>query len=630
MLRRLFFILLIWGLLSACTPSSPEQPLPTLFTTSVPVTEIVVTTPPGSLDFWQPVEGTLRPDQLLERWRFTAQAGDDITLRALGQGITVRLALFDAAGAVLQQGGDTLQMLLPAMDTYEVQVTGDQAGAYTLGLSYTGRANPSDVPPTPIPLVVGIPTPVPVAADLGEFIAVLNDGETASELLTTDLNQHVFTYNATAGQYLNVEMIRVSGDLSPLLTLYNPAGEVMGLDASSGSNNGALLRNIPLAEDGFYTIQAAGRGFSGVYTLRLDVFHQPQPVTPTVIYAATQVPVVPVLTPTIEQAVVGEHLKDHVAVMGRLANSEDLQRHSFEAGVGELITLAVIPAPDSALIPYVELYDPEGVPVAVVSGNASPSNRQAIIPLYVAQEAGPYTAFVTAEGETSGAYMIAYGTGSTYADVMRGEALADREVQATFDRPGMREIWYTYFRQGDVVTVEAGGNNLILELVAENGDLLGIDSQLPRSILQGVTIPRTGLYYIRISPPNLSITGNYSLIWRYINVAPTATPQPGVSRVLSITDSVDENAYQFYPFYGRAGQKLKISVIALRETALDPVVALLNPEAEVIATGDDSEGGLNPVVYVAIPVDGTYTVRVNGYLSSGKFELLVEELIFND
>ncbi|MBC8170255.1 MAG: PPC domain-containing protein [Anaerolineae bacterium] len=627
MLRRLLLILCAWGCLSACEPS-PEEPLPTLFITSVPAT--ISINPPQALAFWQPTEGRLNPDALLEIWRFTAQVDDDITLRAIGQGITIQLALIDTSGTVLKQGGDTLQLILPATDDYEVQVTGDQAGAYTLGLSYTGQPNPSDVPPTAIPLVVGVPTPLPVAADLGEFMAVLNDGETASELLTNDLNQHVFTYNAAAGQYLNVEMTRVSGDLDPLLTLYDPDGEVLGLDANSGINDGALLRNIPLVQDGFYTIQVSGRGFSGVYALRLDVYDVPQPVTPTLIYAPSQVPIIPALTPTIEQATVGERLEDHIPVMGKLENSEDLQRHSFEAGVGELITLAVIPALDSALIPYVELYDPEGVPVAVVSGNASPTNRQAIIPLFVAAQAGPYTAFVTAEGETSGDYMIAYGTGSTYADVMRGEALADREIQATMDRPGVREIWYAYFQQGDVITVEAGGNNLVLELVADSGDLLGIDSQLPRSTLQGITIPRTGLYYIRISPINLNIIGDYTVIWRYINVAPTATPQPGISRVLSISDSVAENAYQFYPFYGRAGQRLRINVIALRETPLDPVVALLNPEAEVIATGDDSEGGLNPVVYTAIPVDGTYTVRVNGYLSSGKFELVVEELIVMD
>jgi hypothetical protein len=429
-------------------------------------------------------------------------------------------------------------------------------------------------------------------------------------------------------------MTRASGELEPILTLYDPDGNIMGLDAGSGTNHAALLRNIHLSKAGFYTVQAAGRGFSGVYSIRLDASDQPQPVTPTIVFAPSQTPVAPVLTPTVAEAVSGERLENHIPVKSKLVVSSDLQRHSFEAGAGEMITLAVIPSADSSLIPHVELYDPEGVPVAVVSGNASPVNRVALIPQYVTLLAGPYTAFVTAEGETSGDYVIAYGNGSTYADLMRGEAHSDQALQARMETQGLRDVWYANLRQGDVITADAllveGNINPVLELVAENGDLLGIDNNsggAGHPIINGVTIPRTGLYYFRISPSLVSSVGTYTLAWHYINVAPTATPPQGVSPILSMADLVAENTYQFYPFFARAGQNLRLTVVALRETPFDPVAALLDAEGQVMAEGDDSEGGLNPVIYVSIPADGTYTVRVNGYLSGGKFELLVEELI---
>jgi hypothetical protein len=41
--------------------------------------------------------------------------------------------------------------------------------------------------------------------------------------------------------------------------------------------------------------------------------------------------------------------------------------------------------------------------------------------------------------------------------------------------------------------------------------------------------------------------------------------------------------------------------------------------------GDDSPNSLNPYVEVTLPADGTYQIRVNGYLSSGDFRVIVAE-----
>ncbi|MBC7871477.1 MAG: pre-peptidase C-terminal domain-containing protein, partial [Chitinophagaceae bacterium] len=70
---------------------------------------------------------------------------------------------------------------------------------------------------------------------------------------------------------------------------------------------------------------------------------------------------------------------------------------------------------------------------------------------------------------------------------------------------------------------------------------------------------------------------------------------------------------------------VRIRVLATDGTTFDPVAALLDPAGTVIAEADDSEG-LNPVMTLELPADGTYSVRVNGYLTSGAYTVLVEEL----
>jgi hypothetical protein len=122
-------------------------------------------------------------------------------------------------------------------------------------------------------------------------------------------------------------------------------------------------------------------------------------------------------------------------------------------------------------------------------------------------------------------------------------------------------------------------------------------------------------------------SGAYALVWRYIDVAPTPTPPEGTLPVLTLEDTVADQQYRFYPFQGQSGQRVRIRVIADDETPCDPVAVLLDPQANVVSEGDDSEGGgLNPIFEAQLPADGTYTVRVNGYQTGGDFTLIVEAL----
>jgi hypothetical protein len=121
-------------------------------------------------------------------------------------------------------------------------------------------------------------------------------------------------------------------------------------------------------------------------------------------------------------------------------------------------------------------------------------------------------------------------------------------------------------------------------------------------------------------------SGKYGLVWHYINLAPSPTPQPGELPILTFEDTITPGTYQFYTFQGSAGQEVEIQVIAKPGSDFDPVAALLDVDGQVIAEADDEGSDLNPRFTASLPSNGTYRVRVNGYLTGGGFTLTVKTL----
>lgn len=616
---------LIALILCACQPQVKDGVLPTLFVlqTATPVSA-------QPLEFWQPVTGQLAPD-IIDVWEFEGNSGDKITLRALGRGASATLTLLDSRQQLLAQGA-TIETELPSTGQFFVQVKSGGNGEYELGLAYTDQPNPADTLPTSIPQVVGVPTPIPAYADLGSFIGELVHGETVSGTFSQNSTEHVYTFEGVGGRYITVQVNRVTGDIDPLITLYDPEGVPLAVDGGSGLNNDALLRNIQLTQDGFYTLQTASEA-SGGYTLTFYDNAEFSPVTPTVFITPSETPVIPVLTPTLATMISGAELEDHVPVNGELTKQGDVAVYAFETIANEISTIGVIPIEDSALIPRIEVIDPEGVPVAAISGNNSPNNREALLSPFVPAMAGTYTVFVTGEGNTFGKYRVSYGVGTSRQTVMRGEASAGEIHLGAITPGGMRDVWHTYLQKDDVITAtlntQQGALNPVLEVISHDGALVGIDNNSGGErtpLINGIRIPENGLYYFRIRPAVPGSIGPYALIWRYVSVGPTATPPEGTVPVLTVEDTVAENAYEFYPFQGRSGQKIRVRVTAATNTTLDPVLALLDMNGQIIGEADDFNGDLNPRLEITLPSDGTYTIRVNGYLSSGGFKVVVEEV----
>ncbi len=619
----LFILIFVAG----CGAQSVSQ-LPTLAVLPT-LSPVPVVNP---LAFWQVAEGVLNTPAQVDRWQFMAQTGDPIRVDALG---TVTLTLYAPDGQVLGEGA-AVNLALPVEGLYtvEVRLSEGENGRYQLGLGYMDRPNPADFTATPPPVTIGVPTPTPIFADLGLFIADLADDAVMSDtFLRGPVQPHVYTFTGQAGQYVTVRMARISGTVDPLLRLFDPQGTALAVDDNTGGNRAALLRNILLRQDGQYSIQAEGGDGPGDYEISLTSGERPVPVTPTIIAPPTFTPAALALNLTPSTAVPNALLEPYVPVIGSLIRPGDVNRHTFEASEGDLVSIGLRKLqPDARLRPLLEVVSPGGELIAQASVRTSNANGDVLVQLLSLAESGTYSLFVRGEGGDNGDYILSYGEGTVYEDTQLGPVLADTPYDRQIVRRGQRDTWEVLLNAGDVISIAASPLNAaldpVIELFAPDGTLVISDDNgggYPNALVNEVHAPVTGLYQLKISASSGSTVGPYRLIWRYISIAPTPTFDPPRILLFTVEDIVSEGAYAFYPFQGGAGQRVRVSVTAQPASGFDPVAVLIAPDGRELAMGDD-ENGLNPQFTADLPADGTYQVRVNGYLTGGPFDLVVERL----
>lgn len=585
------------------------------------------------LDYWVTETSLLSPSKERDVWQFVGGRGDIVTLRVIGYNILPSMVLQDPDGTVLMEGTN-FQAQLETDGVFTVEVNLYQAGdgSYDIGLGYADRPNPNNYTPTPRPQLVGVPTPTPPYNDIGTYVGNLKEDIPTGSILSEGVNEHVYTFEGTIGEFVNISMERVSGDVDPFLTLYTPDIEVVAVDDNTGSSRNAELRNIKLLEDGLYSVQATGTDSTfGTYSLILSRGGIQLPTEESLIAESTttQIPLIPTLGPALN----GNRLQNNAPVLGSL-DEGDFSQFSIYAVEGELFTLGIKPVGESPLRAQIEIYGPEGDLVIYTNASESNSGGQTIVPAYTTPLTGAYIILLSGEDGTGGDYVISYGSGYTNETIVRGEPPPNTRAEGNLQRKAILDEWHIQLQVGDVVNIavsNAGGAfDPYVELRTWDGQLLAGDNDSgggTAALIQSAEIYETNTYRIQIrdASPQQNM-GRYTLIWRYINVAPTATPIPEFSTLMSLDDEIILDTYQFYVFRGLARQKVRIRVEPKPGEVLDPVAVLLDPSGNEIAQADDSNGTLNPIIELTLPEDGSYTVRVNGYLTSGRFDLYVEQL----
>jgi hypothetical protein len=154
--------------------------------------------------------------------------------------------------------------------------------------------------------------------------------------------------------------------------------------------------------------------------------------------------------------------------------------------------------------------------------------------------------------------------------------------------------------------------------------------------LEKFRLPDDGQYVIVIA----SGVGDYALVLRQVAanasteaataVSTAAAPvNTSASKTIGIGDSrlgtlKTADAQDIWSLNGQAGATITIQMIA-KSDAIDPTLRLYAPDGSLIASNDNTGGGLNAMISgVQLPTAGTYLIQASGNGHAGDYVILVQ------
>jgi hypothetical protein len=196
------------------------------------------------IDYGATMTGAIDDDVPVRYFRFDARRGDVITatLTAESGNLNPLLELVDADQVELTRDDDSgdgrdariAAFTLPQTGTYYLLATrsSDRTDG-TFALQLTGRAG-----------VAG-----------GRALEIMY-GATVSGLIENGHSSEEYVFFGQQGDVIDLAMQRVSGDLDPLITLYDSDRKQIAFDDDSGGDQNAAIKGFALPRDGMFFLVA--------------------------------------------------------------------------------------------------------------------------------------------------------------------------------------------------------------------------------------------------------------------------------------------------------------------------------------------------------------------------------------
>jgi hypothetical protein len=196
------------------------------------------------IDYGETMSGEIDDDVPVRYFRFEARRGDviTVTLTADSGNLNPLLELADGQQVELTRNDDSAgsrdariaAFTLPETGTYYLLATRSRdrtSGAFSLQM--TGR-----------PGVAG-----------GRALEIMY-GATVSGLIEDGHSSEEYVFFGQQGDVIDLTMQRVSGDLDPLITLYDSDRKQIAFDDDSGGDQNAVIKGFSLPRDGMFFLVA--------------------------------------------------------------------------------------------------------------------------------------------------------------------------------------------------------------------------------------------------------------------------------------------------------------------------------------------------------------------------------------
>ncbi|MBZ0321243.1 MAG: PPC domain-containing protein [Anaerolineae bacterium] len=437
------------------------------------------------LPFGETVTGEITTDEFRQLYTFSGNEGQVIAIRMtrVEGDLDPVVLLMNTSGVVLSYSDDEDEgrnalissQRLPANGTYVVIATrfghehGSTTGTYEIRMDSLGATASSG--------------------------SSLNLGTSIVGEITNERHEVIYTFEAKRGQVINIYMKRTSGNLDPLLDLFDASGGylISGDDDpnSYGSLNAAIL-NFMIPNNGSYIIRATRWGYdagtsSGSFLIEL-----------------TEIPPETLGT----RPANARFMAYDDTVTSQIDNEISIRFFQFEATRGDVIS-AVATRETGNISPQLSLLYMDLRPISVgTTGSGQEESRiSATIP-----ENGRYLLAVsrfrgtegTSEGEFSLTLIGRQGIGG--GDAL--EIVYEAQVTGIIDTAHTSETYIFLGEEGDLVTITMqrldGNLDCLLTLQDETGKQLIFNDDIEQGVVQDSRIsrfrlPADGLYRIEAS-----------------------------------------------------------------------------------------------------------------------------------
>lgn len=438
-------------------------------------------------------------------------------------------------------------------------------------------------------------------------------GSTVTGNINNNTPRVVYAFDGLRGEVISIDLRIAGGDLDPVLTVINAAGEtVAALDDGQGTRAPSVSSlRIPQSDRYFVIVGRFGYSLgttSGSYELEIQ-----------------RVGV---------SSASGTMLRYGDQIINSISDMNPQLYYSFRAERGDIIN-ARMRRVSGDLDAYLQIVNSSAVVLADnddTPGQTTPFDAE--VNGLVIEEDGTYVIIASRYGQTAG---TSSGNFVLILEEADNSGLGNSPLTAQRLEPGARvegaltegrfTQYYTFNAQkDDLISVRMSRTSGLLdslvaiadadleELVSDDDSAGGQNAQIGQYI-----IPEDGTYYIvatRFDREAGTTVGGYTLELVDLGNAFDGIPE-GTTRIgygSTITGVIDETALEaIYAFYGEQGDVITVSMTNV-DGDLDPLVSILDSEQRQIASDDDGGSGQNAnIARFEIPASGTYYVRATRF-----------------
>lgn len=366
----------------------------------------------NAVSFGDEIEGTLTEDAPRNEYVLTAEAGDYVIITLVSTEFDPFLLLLDPSGAEIARDDDSAGNLDSQIANFELPESGDYTivassfgdvqgfvagtGDYTLTVA-EGQYTPTPTP-TIIPSATAIPTATPLPA--GDDQGSIEYGDTVNGNFSGFDAAHSYSFTASAGDIVNVDLI--SPDFDTYVILYDGDGVELLRDDDGGEGLNSFIFEYEIPADGDYTIYVSSFGSvtggtppTGSYTVTLtegDFVFQTTPV--------------PTFTPSPEPVTSGVpqgSIEAGQSINGTLTEDEPAHEYTFSALAGDVVTISLSA---ETIDSYLILFDANGTELA--RNDDGGDNLNSLILNFEIPADGDYTILASTYGAVRG-FVPGYG-----------------------------------------------------------------------------------------------------------------------------------------------------------------------------------------------------------------------------